>query len=78
MEWIVEAPTLKDVVTGKRASFKHLVRCKDCKHFHYSKPFFIGESGVPVMGNLVYDKWADGCRTDPDGFCFMGERKDDE
>ena len=53
-----------------------VVRCKDCKYYRQNKPYLI--AGVPIMGNLVCEKWADGCRTDPDGFCFMGERKDDE
>lgn len=49
-----------------------VVRCKNCKHFFNNKPHGI------LMMNLVCDKWGGGCRTDPDGFCFMGERKDDE
>ena len=47
-----------------------LVRCRDCKYFHYSKPY-----GILIM-NLVCDKWGEGCRTRPDGFCFMGEKKE--
>ena len=50
-----------------------VVRCKDCKWFAYSRPY----SETPVlMMNLVCFKWGRGCRTDPDGFCFMGERKE--
>ena len=52
-----------------------VVHCKDCKYYRQNKPYLI--AGVPIMGNLVCERWADGCRTDPDGFCFMGERKDD-
>ena len=36
-----------------------LIRCKDCKHF---------ESGYELC-----NAWGDGCKTDPDGWCFMGE-----
>ena len=50
-----------------------VVRCKDCKWFAYSAPY--RETPVLMM-NLVCYKWGRGCRTDPDGFCFMGERKD--
>ena len=51
-----------------------IVRCKDCKYFEYDHPCMI--QGVPVLGHLVCIKWGNGCRTDEDGFCFMGERKD--
>lgn len=51
-----------------------IVRCKDCKYFEYDHPYMI--QGVPVLGHLVCNKWGDGCRTDENGFCFMGERKD--
>ena len=30
MEWIVEADSIKDVVTGHNVTFKRLIRCKDC------------------------------------------------
>lgn len=60
--WLDTIPTIDAVP---------VVRCKDCKHFHYSKPYGI------LMMNLVCDKWGKGCRTNPDGYCFMGEREDD-
>ena len=39
-----------------------VVRCKDC------------DNTCPGTIGLVCTMW--GCRTQPDGFCFMGERKD--
>lgn len=53
-----------------------VVRCKDCKYFHYNKAYNI--QGFSIMGNSVCDKWANGCRTDEDGYCFLGERREDE
>ena len=52
-----------------------VVRCKDCKYFHYNKAYNI--QGFPIMGSLVCDKWGNGCRTDENGYCFLGERKED-
>lgn len=47
------------------------VRCKDCKHFHYDKPYII--QGIPVLGHEVCDFWGDGCKTNPNGFCSYGD-----
>ena len=52
-----------------------LVRCKDCKYFYYDKVYDI--RGFPIMGNYVCDKWANGCQTDENGYCFLGERRKD-
>ena len=52
-----------------------VVRCKDCKHFELDKPYVI--QGIPLLGHEVCNAWGDGCKTDQDGFCFMGERRTD-
>lgn len=52
-----------------------VVRCKDCKYFEYDHLYMI--QGIPVLGHLVCNKWGDGCRTNENGFCFMGERKNE-
>ena len=56
--------------------FVLVVRCKDCKYFYYNKAYNI--QGLPIMGNSVCDKWANGCRTDENGYCFLGERREDD
>jgi len=53
-----------------------VIRCKDCKHFHYDMPYVI--QGVPVLGHEVCDFWGDGCKTDENGFCSYAERRTDE
>lgn len=53
-----------------------LVRCGECKHFHYDKPYVI--QGMPILGHEVCDFWGDGCKTNPNGFCSYGERRADE
>ena len=65
-----------DALEKGLSELEEVVRCKDCKYYRQNKPYLV--AGVPIMANLVCEKWADGCRTDPDGFCFMGERKEDE
>lgn len=55
---------------------KDIVRCGECIHFHYDKPYII--QGIPVFGHEVCDFWGDGCKTNPNGFCSYGERRIDE
>ena len=64
--------TITDIGNMPTIDAVQIVRCEDCKYFHYSKPH-----GILIM-NLVCDKWGKGCRTVPDGYCFMGERKDSD
>ena len=52
-----------------------IVRCKDCKHFHYDMPYVI--QGIPVLGHEVCDFWGDGCKTSENGFCSFAERRTD-
>ena len=53
-----------------------IIRCKECKHFHYDMPYVI--QGIPVLGHEVCDAWGDGCKTDENGYCFLAERRTDE
>jgi hypothetical protein len=66
LEYIDNEPTVDAVP---------VVRCKECKYFHYNKAYNI--QGFPIMSNSVCDKWANGCRTDENGYCFLGERRED-
>lgn len=50
-----------------------LVLCKDCKFFEYDHPYII--QGIPILGHEVCNAWGDGCKTDENGWCFLGERK---
>lgn len=53
-----------------------IIRCKDCKHFHYDMPYVI--QGIPVLAHEVCNAWGDGCKTDENGWCFLAERRTDE
>ena len=55
---------------------QEIIRCKDCKHFHYDMPYVI--QGIPVYGHEVCDFWGDGCKTNENGFCSYAERRSDE
>lgn len=49
-----------------------VVRCKDCKYFelnHWDGPI--------ITAHEICSKWGSGCKTDKDGYCFLGERKTD-
>lgn len=51
------------------------VRCKDCKSYegvHWEKV----DKFPVIVANHVCMKWGKGCQTDPDGYCFLAERKD--
>ena len=52
-----------------------VVRCKDCKHYLRNELYAI--EGIPLMCNEVCKKWGGGCRTDENGFCYMGERSEE-
>ena len=52
-----------------------IIRCKDCRHFHYDMPYVI--QGISVLGHEVCDFWGDGCKTSENGFCSFAERRSD-
>lgn len=50
-----------------------LVRCKDCKYFDLDH--FENVRGLPlIVAHEICNRWGNGCKTDTNGFCFMGER----
>lgn len=60
--------------------FVPVVRCRDCKHYEV-KDHWGNFGGVPILAASdvpTCHKWSDGCVTEPDGYCFMGERRDSE
>lgn len=53
-----------------------IIRCKNCKHFELNH--WESVSGIPlIVAHEICTKWGDGCKTDSDGYCFMGERKEE-
>lgn len=76
MQDLYQAEIDKAFELGREDGRSDIVRCKDCKYFEYDHLYIIQD--IPVIGHLVCNKWGDGCRTDENGFCFMGERRTDE
>lgn len=57
-----------------------LVRCRDCKYFEV-KDLWADFGKVPILVSDVptCHKWGEGeCKTSPDGYCFLGERRESE
>ena len=53
-----------------------VVRCKDCKFFELDHFENYGGMAV-IVAHEICSKWGNGCKTDRNGYCFMGERKTD-
>lgn len=76
--WVVtvEADRSEVRISGSR----ELIKCKNCKYFEIKDHWGIFGS-VPILAASdvpTCNKWSDGCMTKPDGYCFMGERRDDD
>lgn len=68
-EWIVEIgdrnPHIKKMT--------ELVRCKDCKYYELDS--WAKVNGIPlIVAHHICKRWGEGCKTDENGFCFMGEK----
>lgn len=53
-----------------------VIRCKDCKHFHYDIPYLI--QGIPVLMHEICTFWGNGCKTSENEFCSHAERRQDD
>lgn len=49
-----------------------VVRCKDCKYYELDS--WANVNGIPlIVAHQICKRWGNGCKTDENGFCFMGE-----
>lgn len=65
---VCKLPTVSTEKTG---------RCKDCKYFEYDS--FEKINGMQlIVAHEICSKWADGCKTREDGYCFLFEPKTQE
>ena len=54
-----------------------VVRCKNCKYFEYDHFEYV--CGIPlIVAHEICTKWGDGCKTNENGYCFAGEKKEQE
>lgn len=50
-----------------------VVRCKDCKHYELDS--WAKVNGIPlIVAHHICKRWGEGCKTDENGFCFIGEK----
>lgn len=62
---------------GKDVEYVKVVRCKDCKYFELNSWAKTSE-GIPIIiAHEICNRWGSGCKTNENGYCFMGERKED-
>jgi hypothetical protein len=53
-----------------------LIRCRDCRFFCWD--YWARVNDIPlIVAHDMCMKWGGGCKTSPDGYCFMAERKED-
>ena len=77
-EYIVMAIVQETIDAFDVRNAPELIRCKDCKYFEI-KDHWADFNGVPILATSdcpTCNKWAGGCKTKPDGYCFMAERRD--
>lgn len=59
---------------------RELVKCKNCKHYEVTD-VWVEFQKTPILGasdQPTCRMWGEGdCKTDPDGWCFLGEAKDE-
>jgi hypothetical protein len=66
-EAIDEAPTI---------ATEPVCLCKDCLRFE--RNHWETVNGIPlIVGHNICNGWGGGCQTDPEGYCFMAERKEE-
>lgn len=57
-----------------------IIRCRNCKYYTV-KDYWYDKSPIPILATSdcpTCTKWGSGsgCMTNPDGYCFLAERKD--
>ncbi len=66
----------KEIENAPTVDAVPVVRCKDCKHFEKDQWGKAGDLPL-ITAHCVCKKWGNGCCTDEDGYCFLGEEKGD-
>ena len=52
------------------------IRCRDCRFFQLD--VWGNAGGFPlIVAHEMCSRWGGGCKTSPDGFCFMAEARDE-
>ena len=79
--WVVTVESDSMGLEVRLKGSRELVLCKNCKYYEV-KDYWGNFGGVPILGasNMpTCHKWGNGdCMTDPNGYCFLGERRDED
>ena len=67
-----EEMIMKHTYNGRYLPVQELVRCRDCKFYHED------DYGYCEFWGDVFHHWEGHDKADPNGFCHMGERKEDD
>ena len=55
-----------------------VVQCKECQYFERDSWVTL-PNGTPIIAaHEICNFWGNGCKTDPEGYCFAGIRKESE
>lgn len=78
-DWDEKREIIKDLIDGvPTVDAVPMVRCRDCKYYCV-KDFWADFRGVPILAASdvpTCNKWANTeSKVDPDGFCFLAEKK---
>lgn len=72
--WIYETKKIDSIPTVDAVE---VVRCENCEHFDLNH--WENFRGFPlIVAHEICNRWGSGCKTDSHGFCFLGDRKNDE
>jgi len=63
-----------DIINAIEAE-NNKAKCENCEHFE--KDVFANVGGIPIIiCHNICNKWGNGCKTDPDGFCHNFKRRE--
>ena len=70
--WRKQNDIVVNLVTILKAQ-KENILCKDCKF--YDEDVWVQSPMPLIVAHHRCRKWGNGCQTEPEGFCYMGEKK---
>ena len=77
-EYIYRERVTDDGVDGDRMG--ELVRCRECQYFeqdHFDGLYLDGVRVPIITAHEICTQWGNGCKTDRNGYCFMGVKMDE-
>lgn len=66
---------------GYKAREADIIHCRDCKYFVIKEHWAEITGGIKILcadNCPTCTKWANGCMTKPDGYCFLAEKEEED